>query len=114
MFEQQNPGQKYMLLLAQGINFVDLAGAEFIENEAKRRIKMGGKLFLYHVKEGVCRELRKDDALLEIGEENIFDSKEVAINTIVDEYLDPSVCAQCEKRIFNECKNKPHPETAGS
>ena len=114
MFEQQNPGQKYMLLLAQGINFVDLAGAEFIENEAKRRNKMGGKLFLYQVKEGVCRELRKDDALLEIGEENIFDSKEVAINVIVEEYLDSSICAQCEKRIFNECKNKPHPETAGS
>lgn len=114
MFEQQNPGQKYMLLLAQGINFVDLAGAEFIENEAKRRNKMGGKLFLYQVKEGVCRELRKDDALLEIGEENIFDSKEVAISVIVEEYLDSSICAQCEKRIFKECKNKPHPDTAGN
>jgi SulP family sulfate permease len=109
MFEQQNSGQKHMLLLAQGINFVDLAGAEFIENEAKRRKKRGGKLYLYHVKEGVCRELRKDDALLEIGEENIFDSKEVAIKTIVEEHLDPAICARCEKRIFNECKNQPHP-----
>jgi len=114
MFEQQNPGQKNMLLLAQGINFVDLAGAEFIENEAVRRKNFGGKLFLYRVKEGVCRELRKDDALVEIGEENIFDSKETAIRTIVDEHLDPSICARCEKRIFNECKNKPHPETTGS
>lgn len=102
-FEQHNSNQKNLLLLAQGINFVDLAGAEFIENEAKRRKKLGGRLFMYRVKEGVCRELRKDDALLEIGEENIFISKETAIRTIVEEHLDHSVCAQCEKRIFNEC-----------
>jgi len=110
MFEQQNPGQKNMLLLSQGINFVDIAGAEFIENEAKRRKNNGGKLFLYRVKEGVCRELRKDDALLEIGDENIFDSKTEALRTIVEEHLDPAVCAQCDKRIFSECKNMPHPE----
>jgi len=108
-FEQQHPEQKNLLLLAQGINFVDLAGAEFIENEAKRRKKIGGKLFLYRVKEGVCRELRKDDALIEIGEENIFTSKETAIKTIVKEQLDHSVCAQCEKRIFSECEKMPKP-----
>lgn len=108
-FEQQNPAQKNLLLLAQGINFVDLAGAEFIENDAKRRKKRGGKLFLYRVKEGVCRELRKDDALLEIGEENIFTSKETAIKIIVEEHLDHSVCAQCEKRIFNECEKVSKP-----
>jgi len=114
MFEQQNPGQKNMLLLAQGINFVDIAGAEFIENEAKRRKNLGGKLYLYQVKEGVCHELRKDDALLEIGDENIFDSKTEAIRTIVEDNLDPAICAQCDKRIFNECKNMPHPDKSDS
>ena len=108
-FEQKNPGQKHMLLLAQGINFVDLAGAEFIETEAKRRKNMGGKLFLYRVKEGVCQELRKDHALVEIGEENIFASKQTAIKTIVEKHLDPSICAQCDKRIFNECEDMPKP-----
>ncbi len=110
VFEQQNPGQKNLLLLAQGINFVDLAGAEFIENEAKRRKALGGRMFFYRVKEGVCQELRKDDALLEIGEENIFNSKEIAIKTIIEEHLDRSICAKCEKRIFNECDKMPKPQ----
>ncbi|WP_455208911.1 SulP family inorganic anion transporter [Kaarinaea lacus] len=108
-FEQHNPGQKNMLLLAQGINFVDLAGAEFLEDEAERRQKMGGKLFLYRVKEGVCQELRKDKALDTIGQENIFNSKEEALNVIVEQYLDKSVCAECDKRIFLECENLPKP-----
>ncbi|MCI0505524.1 MAG: SulP family inorganic anion transporter [Gammaproteobacteria bacterium] len=109
-FEQQNPGQKNLLLLAQGINFVDLAGAEFLENEAERRRETGGRLFLYRVKEGVSQTLRKDEAINTIGEENIFYGKEEALSTIVNKHLDKSICAQCNKRIFLECEYLPKPQ----
>ena len=107
VFEQQNPQQKNMLLLSQGINFIDLAGAEFLENEADRRAKNGGKLFFYRVKESVCHELKKSNLLDKIGDDNVFQSKQVAISTIISEHLDKSICASCEYRIFNECAELP-------
>ena len=106
-FEQQNPSQKNLLLLSQGINFVDLAGSEFLENEADRREKNGGKLFFYRVKEGVCQELRKTKLIDKIGDENVFQSKQVALNTIILQHLDKSVCEGCQYRIFEECENLP-------
>ena len=109
-FQQQDPGQKNLLLLAQGINFVDLAGAEFLEEEAKSRRAHGGGLYLYRVKEAVCHELRKDKSLDIIGQENIFHSKEEAIGVIVQQHLDMSICATCRKRIFKECDKLPKPD----
>jgi SulP family sulfate permease len=106
-FEQQKPGQKHLLLLSQGINFVDLAGVEFLEGEAERRAKKGGKLFFYRVKEGVCQEFKKSNLIEKIGDENVFQSKQVALNTIVTQHLDPSICQNCEYRIFKECENMP-------
>jgi len=110
-YSQQNPGQKNLLVLAQGINFVDLAGAEFLEVEAKVRQKNGGKLFLYRVKEGVSRELNKDHVIDVIGRENVFFSKGQAISTIFDKHMDKSICARCDKRIFDECQKLPPPIT---
>jgi SulP family sulfate permease len=43
-----------------------------------------------------------------IGEENIFDSKTVAIRTIFDQ-LDRDICSRCDKRIFLECQSLPPP-----
>ncbi|MGD8567317.1 MAG: SulP family inorganic anion transporter [Gammaproteobacteria bacterium] len=108
--EHQEPNQKHLLILAQGINFVDLAGAEFLEEEAKRRRAINGGLYMYRVKEGVCQELRKDKSLDEIGQENIFQSKEEAISIIAQQKLDMSICATCHKRIFNECDKLPKPD----
>ncbi|HEY5603472.1 MAG TPA: SulP family inorganic anion transporter [Gammaproteobacteria bacterium] len=113
-FEQQNPGQKHLLLLAQGVNFVDLAGAEFLEDEAERRRQAGGRLFLYRVKEGVCEEFRKAGTLDSIGRENIFNAKEEALKVIIEQHLDKNVCARCEKRIFLECEHLPKPQSKAS
>jgi len=108
-FSQEHPEQKNMLILAQGINFVDLAGAEFLEMEATIRRKNGGKLFFYRIKDAVAHELSKDHAIDTIGRENIFFSKGQAINTIFDKHLDKSICAKCTKRIFDECQKLPPP-----
>jgi len=105
--EDRNPQQKHLLLLSQGVNFVDLAGAEFLKEEAKRRRANGGQLYFYRVKQGVCETLRKGGYLDFIDRANIFNSKAEAIETITQRCLDHKICQQCDKRIFEECSNLP-------
>ena len=110
-FEQDKSEQKNLLLLSQGINFVDLAGIEFLEGEADRRHQKGGKIFFYRVKEGVFEDLNQSKLLEKIGDDHIFNSKTEALNTIVTKHLDKSICAKCDKRIFKECKDLPDDRT---
>jgi len=102
-FEEDNPEQKNLLILAHGINFVDSAGAELLENEAIHRKKIGGKLFIYGAKEAVCEQFRRGGYIDAIGRENIFTSKTEALSVIYNQQLDKNICATCDKRIFNEC-----------
>jgi len=107
-FEQAQPLQKHLLIIAKGINFLDVAGAEFIAAEAKKRRAQGGQLYLYEVKEGVCAALQRGGFVQTIGPENIFESKTVAIKSIFDR-LDRDICSRCDKRIFQECQSLPPP-----
>lgn len=100
--------QKHLLLLAQGINFVDVAGAEFLAQEAVKRRKEGGGFYLYGLKPGVCGPLTEGDYIREIGAENTFDSKTEALATIIPK-LDPAICAECSIRCFKECADLPKP-----
>ncbi|MCB1874698.1 MAG: SulP family inorganic anion transporter, partial [Chromatiales bacterium] len=103
---QRRPEQKHLLLLTQSVNFVDVAGAEFLAAEARKRNAMGGALYLYKLKPGVCEPLNRGDHYRDIGAENTFDSKTEAIATIV-ENLDPKICETCQARIFRECAGRP-------
>ena len=42
MIDERNPRHRHVLLVASGINFVDLAGAHLLAQEARRRRAMGG------------------------------------------------------------------------
>jgi SulP family sulfate permease len=99
---QQFPNQKHLLLVGNGINFVDLAGAELLAAEAKRRKALGGGLYLVKFKEEACNTLRKGGFRDLIGAENIFVTKQQAIETILRR-LDPGVCARCSNNVFLEC-----------
>ena len=100
----RNPQQKHVLLIADGINFADIAGAEMLTQEARRRRRMGGGLYLLGVKERTLDVLRSGGYLEEIGEENIFRKKTEAIAEI-DKRLDKSLCERCQERVFKECVN---------
>jgi SulP family sulfate permease len=106
--EDLNPGQHHLLLVASGINFIDLEGADFLVEEAWRRRREGGDLYLYDVKEGVCEVFRPGGHLREIGEQNVFGSKTEAIAEIF-ERLDRERCLRCTQRIFRECRGLPAP-----
>ena len=107
-YERENPGQRHLLLLMHGVNFADVAGAEFLAHEAARRRARGGGLYLYRVKEGVMEVLRRGGYIDTIGEENCFRSKSDAIAHIVRR-LDPEICRRCTARIFKECESRPGP-----
>ncbi len=106
-FEQQRPEQKHLLLVSSGVNFVDVAGAEFLVEEAKRRRNLGGGLYLYQVKEGACEVLKRGGYVDEIGEANFYGSKREALEQITLERLDHQVCRHCRARIFLECRRLP-------
>ena len=101
-FTENTPGQKHLLIVGSSINFIDIAGAEMILQESERRTKYNGGLYVVKVKEQVCNILKRGDYLQRFGAENVFISKKDAIGAIYEE-LDQSICASCERRIFNEC-----------
>ncbi|MHB8473283.1 MAG: SulP family inorganic anion transporter [Gammaproteobacteria bacterium] len=101
-----DPAQKHLAIVMSGVNFIDIAGAEFLVNEAQRRRIQGGGLYLIRVKPSVLELLTRGDYLAEIGAENVFTSKTDAIIAIYAR-LEPAVCASCTRRIFRECATPP-------
>jgi SulP family sulfate permease len=106
------PEQKHLLLIGSGINFIDMAGAEFLIHLAKEREEAGGKLYFYDMKEGICSHFKFLEYLLDIGTDNIFLSKKEAISEIFTR-LDKSICTKCSARIFLECAAIPTKDQHG-
>lgn len=102
-FSEAQPKQKHLALIMSGVNFIDMAGAEFLGQEAEQRRRAGGALYLIRVKQHVWELLDQGGYVDEIGTGNIFQSKTAAIASIYRR-LDGDVCAQCPRRIFEECK----------
>ena len=100
--DEENPEHKRVLIFSNGINFIDVAGAGMLVQEAKRRKKLGGALYFCGIKEGFCGMLRRGGYLEEIGKENLYPSKTEAIKQIYPQ-LDSEICRNCEARIFKEC-----------
>jgi SulP family sulfate permease len=99
---ERYPQQKHLLIIGNAINFIDVAGAELLAHEAKRRRAIGGGLYLVKIKADVCSILKRGGFAKTIGEDNMFQSKADAIASIFAQ-LDREVCKGCDKRIFKEC-----------
>ena len=98
-----SPARKHLLLVARNVNFVDVAGADLLVSEARRRVVDGGALYLYGLRPQVAGFLQRDDGFEAIGTRRVFDSKNAAIAAIFAR-LDPQVCRRCTARIFYECQ----------
>jgi sulfate permease, SulP family len=100
--DETNPQKKFVLITGRGINFIDIAGAEMLAQEAKRRKKLGGAIYFYRLKYSVYKFLHKGDYLKDIGEGAFF---HVASNLTHGIYhtLDPEICKTCTSKIFPEC-----------
>lgn len=95
--------QKHLLIVSGGINFVDVAGAELLAHEAKRRRRFGGGLYFYRLKDEVMGLLRRGGYLNDIGQENMFPVKRSPIAAIYPK-LDSAICRDCKLQIFRECR----------
>ncbi len=100
----ESPEQKNLLIVAEGMNFIDMAGAEYLLHLMQEIRHNGGCLYLLGVKEGICSHFRLFKYFLEIGTDNIFETKPEAIAEIYQR-LDRSICAHCTARIFLECES---------
>lgn len=103
--DEFNPRQKTVMILARGINFVDIAGAEMLEQEARRRRKLGGGLYFYRCNDSIYQFLRKADKLDDIGAGAFFPTMSNWIKPIYST-LDANICRSCKARIFSECHEK--------
>lgn len=103
---EAHPAQKHVLLSATGINFIDVAGAEFLAQEARRRRAAGGGLYLIRVKPAVMAMLERGGYIDEIGRDRVFSGKTIALSTVVPT-LDDDICRRCTTRIFRECAQRP-------
>src|SRR5262249_24380470 len=95
-------GQKHLLLMSKSINTLDIAGAELLAEEARRRRAAGGRLYFYSFRKPVEELLERGGYMKAIGRENVFHGKREAIGGAFAR-LDRSICARCRARIFEEC-----------
>ena len=106
--EDRRPMQKQLLLLSKSMNFVDVAGAELLAQEARRRRVRGGGLYFHGLRDSASKMLLGPAFGGEFAPEAHFATKREAIATIF-ERLDRGVCATCRARIFEECRTLPPP-----
>ncbi|NOQ91836.1 MAG: STAS domain-containing protein, partial [Flavobacteriaceae bacterium] len=100
LYEQEDV--EHVLVVAKGINFIDLAGATWLSHEAYKWQKRGGGIYFCGLKIVSQQILKKGGFRDEIGEENFYPDKLTAIDEIFKK-LDKDICKTCEARIFHEC-----------
>jgi SulP family sulfate permease len=104
--DAREPMHRHLLLVASGINFLDLAGAQLLAQEARRRRALGGGLYVFHMKDEPMQTLRRCGVLEEIGPENFFNLGDDVLGTLYGR-LDRAVCDRCHVRIFKPCAVPP-------
>ena len=93
----------HILIVASGVNFIDLAGIEGLLIEHMRLKTLNGSLYFVDVKSSTYEFMEKVNFVNEIGRENFFESKEEAIRIVFDR-LDRSKCEKCQALVFKECQ----------
>ena len=100
---QSEPERRHVLLIGAGINFIDVAGAELLVQEARLMRDAGSILYLCNLKPTVHEILERGGFLELIGRDRVFATKDVAIREIYAR-LDSERCRSCAARIFTECR----------
>lgn len=102
--DKKSVQKAHVLILASGINSIDLAGAEMLIHETQRRRKMGGELYLCGLKQQAREVLERGGFIDIIGEDHLFNSETDAILSIVPR-LDHAGCHRCMHPLFKECED---------
>jgi SulP family sulfate permease len=100
--DEANPAHRHVLLVASGINFIDLGGAHMLAQEAARRKALGGALYITHLKDEPMATLRQSGVYDQIGATHFFRAGQDTL-AILKNRLAPDVCARCTVRVFAPC-----------
>jgi SulP family sulfate permease len=100
--DEANPAHRHVLLVASGINFIDLGGAHMLAQEAARRKVLGGALYITHLKDEPMAMLRQSGVYDQIGASHFFRAGQDTL-AILKNRLAPDVCARCTVRVFAPC-----------
>nr|CAA6829029.1 MAG: Sulfate permease [uncultured Thiotrichaceae bacterium] len=103
----EKEGIKHILIIGTGINFIDLSGAEMLEQESDRLQEEGGGLYFGELKPKVNNFIHHGHFDEHIGAQYFFEEKKDAIHKIVTVALDHSICQSCPHRVFDECHEAP-------
>jgi SulP family sulfate permease len=101
----ENNDGKHLLVIAEGINFIDLAGAEWLMNEVKKWETTNRVIYFSGMKLVSQNVLIKGGFFNEIGRDHFYKDKKTAIKAIYQK-LDKKVCETCEVNAFLECSKK--------
>lgn len=102
MFDQSD--KKHLLVIANGVNFIDLAGAEWLAKEAVKWEMRGGSIYFVGLKL-ISQDILKNGGFLKtIGQHRFYKDKNTAISSIFRE-LNRKKCETCTVRLFHECKS---------
>jgi SulP family sulfate permease len=99
-----DPRRKWLMLLMQGVNFIDHAGAHLLQHEARRRRAFGGGLMLVTLQPAAKRALESSGYVAEHGPQHLVAHKGDALRTVYP-LLDSEICRACRVRIFEECQS---------
>ena len=99
--------KRNVLILGCGINFIDVAGAELLAQEAQRRRSQRGCLYLCELQPQAYSVLERGGYLDIIGKEQIFATQKEAIAAIIPK-ADETICRYCKKPVFKECPPPTH------
>lgn len=102
--EMRKGPEKHLLIMANGVNYVDLDGAEWLAREAAFWRKKGGGMYIIRLKIIAQDVMESGGFMDEIGRENFFMSKTDALAAIYKK-LDRDICRACPYRVFLECEN---------
>lgn len=104
--EMRKGPEKYVLVLANGVNYVDLDGAEWLAREAAYWRKKGGAMYIVRLKL-IAQDIMENGGYMDaIGREYFFTSKTDAL-AVIYQKLDREICRNCPYRVFLECQNDP-------
>jgi len=92
-----------LLIVAYGINFIDIAGAEMLANESRRRRRLRGDLYLCGLKQQARDVLERGVYIDCIGADHIFSSETEAVAKILA-VIDNPECRRCRSPLFDVCK----------
>ncbi len=100
----EHEGRKHIVVLSNGINFIDLAGAEMLCEEADRLEEEGGGLYFAGLKPAVYQSFGKTHAIKHIGNNHFFDEKPAVFRTLRRLLRKQGKCEGCALRVFAECR----------